>query len=146
MVARDSRTHKARKINPLLVETPAERDLFEIASEHKVREAVWRVSLRHYYALTSTFPFSRPESRIRLGPRSHGGRRRRTRLPSCTSSCSLIKVSSAARTKTSSLPARRSSQVRHCVAEERNRMVSLIKNAFSLTETALMHPQVREVT
>ena len=38
MVARDSRTHKARKINPLIVETPAERDLFEIASEHKARK------------------------------------------------------------------------------------------------------------
>lgn len=38
MVARDSRTHKARKINALIVETPAEQDLFEIAREHKARK------------------------------------------------------------------------------------------------------------
>lgn len=38
MVARDARTHGARKVNPLLVETPAEKDLFDIGRAHKARK------------------------------------------------------------------------------------------------------------
>jgi len=29
MVARDSKTHKARKVNPLIIESEAEKELFE---------------------------------------------------------------------------------------------------------------------
>ncbi|KAL7414495.1 HotDog domain-containing protein [Mrakia frigida] len=38
MVARDSKTHKARKVNPLIIESDAEKELFDCGKDHKRRK------------------------------------------------------------------------------------------------------------